>query len=198
MRSRQWSRSGATRDTLLRAARDVFLAKGYADATVADIVAASGISVGSLYHHFGGKPGLFLALWEQFTRGQEERTARAAKAADGASQRFLAGARAYLEGTWEQREVARLFLESDGPAEFTTLRRQRGWGWIGGNKRVLGLADTRESHVLVVLLTTMMGEAGREVAACETDDDAAATIGEVIRLVRRLLPTPHGVAEPSS
>ncbi|MEV4803703.1 helix-turn-helix domain-containing protein [Nonomuraea sp. NPDC049421] len=197
MRSRQWSRSGATRDTLLRAARDVFLTKGYADATVADIVAASGISVGSLYHHFGGKPGLFLALWEQFTRGQEERTARAAKAADGASERFLAGARAYLEGTWEQREVARLFLESDGPAEFTTLRRQRGWGWIGGNKRVLGLADTRESHVLVVLLTTMMGEAGREVAACETDDDAAATIDEVIRLVRRLLPTPHGVAEPS-
>ncbi|GAA3103147.1 MULTISPECIES: TetR/AcrR family transcriptional regulator [Nonomuraea] len=197
MKSRQWSRSGATRDTLLRAARDVFLAKGYADATVADIVAASGISVGSLYHHFGGKPGLFLALWEQFTRGQEERTARAAKAADGASERFLAGARAYLEGTWEQREVARLFLESDGPAEFTTLRRQRGWGWIGGNKRVLGLADTRESHVLVVLLTTMMGEAGREVAACETDDDAAATIDEVIRLVRRLLPTPHGVAEPS-
>jgi AcrR family transcriptional regulator len=197
MKSRQWSRSGATRDTLLRAARDVFLAKGYADATVADIVAASGISVGSLYHHFGGKPGLFLALWEQFTRGQEERTARAAKAADGASERFLSGARAYLEGTWEQREVARLFLESDGPAEFTTLRRQRGWGWIGGNKRVLGLADTRESHVLVVLLTTMMGEAGREVAACETDDDAAATIDEVIRLVRRLLPTPHGVAEPS-
>ncbi|MET8862377.1 helix-turn-helix domain-containing protein [Nonomuraea sp. NPDC004580] len=197
MRSRQWSRSGATRDTLLRAARDVFLAKGYADATVADIVAASGVSVGSLYHHFGGKPGLFLALWEQFTRGQEERTARAAKAADGASERFLAGARAYLEGTWEQREVARLFLESDGPAEFTTLRRQRGWGWIGGNKRVLGLADTRESHVLVVLLTTMMGEAGREVAACETDDDAAATIAEVIGLVRRLLPTPHGVAERS-
>ncbi|MEV5894176.1 TetR/AcrR family transcriptional regulator [Nonomuraea fuscirosea] len=201
MRSRRWSRSSGTQDTLLRAARDVFLAKGYADATVADIVAASGISVGSLYHHFGGKPGLFLALWEQFMRGQEERTSRAAKAAaEEAGERFLAGARAYLEGSWEQRQVARLFLESDGPAEFTVLRRQRGWNWIGGNKRLLGLADTRESHVLVVLLTTMMAEAGREVAACESEHDAEVTIDEAIRLVRRLLPTSPDVdgASPQS
>ncbi|SEH02844.1 DNA-binding transcriptional regulator, AcrR family [Nonomuraea solani] len=197
MKSRRWSRSSGTRDTLLRAARDVFLARGYGEATVADIVETSGISVGSLYHHFGGKPGLFLALWEQFMRGQEERTSRAAKATEGTGERFLAGARAYLEGSWEQREVARLFLENDGPAEFTTLRRQRGWDWIGGNKRLLGLADTRESHVLVVLLTTMMGEAGREVAACESGQDAKATIDEVIRLVRLLLPTADGVARPS-
>ncbi|MFB4265585.1 TetR/AcrR family transcriptional regulator [Nonomuraea sp. GTA35] len=199
MRSRRWSRSSGTRDTLLRAARDVFLAKGYADATVADIVEASGISVGSLYHHYGGKPGLFLALWEQFMRGQEERTSRAAKSVReaGEAEKFLAGARAYLEGSWEQREVAGLFLESDGPVEFATLRRQRGWNWIGGNKRLLGLDDSRESQVLVVLLTTMMGEAGRAVAACESEPDATVTIDEVIRLVRRLLPTTEGVAAPT-
>ncbi|GGT09590.1 TetR/AcrR family transcriptional regulator [Nonomuraea spiralis] len=198
MKNRGWGRSSGTRDTLLRAAREVFLAKGYAEATVADIVETSGISVGSLYHHFGGKPGLFLALWEQFMRDQEERTSRAAKATAGAGEeRFLAGARAYLEGSWEQRDVARLFLENDGPAEFTTLRRQRGWEWIGGNKRLLGLADTPASHVLVVLLTTVMGEAGREVAACESDVDAKVTIDEVIRIVRRMLATPGGVPRPS-
>ncbi|MFF0860141.1 TetR/AcrR family transcriptional regulator [Nonomuraea sp. NPDC003560] len=198
MKNRGWGRSSGTRDTLLRAAREVFLAKGYAEATVADIVETSGISVGSLYHHFGGKPGLFLALWEQFMREQEERTSRAAKATAGAGEeRFLAGARAYLEGSWEQREVARLFLENDGPAEFTTLRRQRGWEWIGGNKRLLGLADTPEGNVLVVLLTTVMGEAGREVAACESDGDAQVTIDEVIRIVRRMLATTGGVPRPS-
>ncbi|MEV4369707.1 MULTISPECIES: TetR/AcrR family transcriptional regulator [unclassified Nonomuraea] len=198
MKNRGWGRSSGTRDTLLRAAREVFLAKGYAEATVADIVETSGISVGSLYHHFGGKPGLFLALWEQFMREQEERTSRAAKATAGAGEeRFLAGARAYLEGSWEQRDVARLFLENDGPAEFTTLRRQRGWEWIGGNKRLLGLADTPEGNVLVVLLTTVMGEAGREVAACESDEDAQVTIDEVIRIVRRMLATTGGVPRPS-
>lgn len=183
----RWDRASGTRQALLRASREVFLAKGYGEATVADIVEASGISVGSLYHHYGGKPGLFLALWEQFMRNQEDRTHRAAKAVDGTTERFLAGARAYLEGSWEQRDVARLFLENDGPAEFSTLRRHRGWDWIGGNKRLLGLDDSRESHVLVVLLTTVMGESGREVAACESDVEAQVTIDEVIRLVRRML-----------
>lgn len=196
--AKQWGRSSGTREALLSAARDVFLTKGYGEATVADIVEVSGISVGSLYHHFGGKPGLFLALWERFMRSQEERTHRAAKAADGTGERFLAGARAYLEGSWDQREVARLFLENDGPAEFSTLRRQRGWDWIGGNTKLLGLDGSRESHVLVVLLTTVMGEAGREVAVCESEEDAKATIDEVIRLVRRMLSTPGEVADQPS
>ncbi|MFG3440898.1 TetR/AcrR family transcriptional regulator [Nonomuraea sp. NPDC047897] len=190
--SRRWGRSTSTREALLRAARDVFPARGYGEATVADIVQASGISVGSIYHHFGGKPGLFLALWEQFVRAQQERTSRAARAAGSSGERFLAGARAYLEGSWEDRDLARLFLESDGPAEFDALRRQRGWDWIGGNKRLLGLDDTRRSHVLVVLLTTMMREAGREVAVCESAREAAETIDEAIRLVRRVLPPPAG------
>ncbi|WP_157246477.1 TetR/AcrR family transcriptional regulator [Nonomuraea typhae] len=196
--SRKWSRSSTTREVLLSTARQVFLAKGYGEATVADIVDASKISVGSLYHHFGGKPGLFLALWEQFMRNQEDRTAKAAKAAKGTTERFLAGARAYLEGSWEQRDVARLFLENDGPAEFTTLRRQRGWDWIGGNKRLLGLDDSRESHVLVVLLTTVMGESGREVAACESEDEAQVTIDAVIAVVRKMLATAADVAPTPS
>lgn len=186
--TRQWGRSSVTREALLTAARDVFLARGYGEATVADIVERSGISVGSLYHHYGGKPGLYLALWEDFHRGQEERTVSAAKAVDASSkERFLAGARAYLEGSWERRDVARLFLENDGPAEFSTLRRRRGWTWIRGNTKLLGLDDSRRSHVLVVMLTTVMGEAGREVAACESEQDATETIDEVISLVRGML-----------
>ncbi|MEO3872953.1 helix-turn-helix domain-containing protein [Nonomuraea sp. B12E4] len=62
MTSRRRGRSSGTRDIPLRAAREFFLAKGYAEATVADLVTASGINAGSLYHHFGGKPGLFPAL----------------------------------------------------------------------------------------------------------------------------------------
>jgi AcrR family transcriptional regulator len=193
IKRRSWGRSTGTRDALLRAALEVFLTKGYGESTVADIVEASGISVGSIYHHFRGKPGLYLALWEQFTRGQEERTSRAVKSAAGPAERFLSGARAYLEGSWEQRELARLFLENDGPSEFAALRRDRGREWIGGNRRLLGLDDSRRGHVLVVLLTTVMREAGREVAVCESGEDARATIDETIRLVRRMLTTADGV-----
>jgi AcrR family transcriptional regulator len=70
---RQWARADATRQALLTAARAVFSSQGYADAGIAEIVTRSGISVGSLYHHYGGKAGLYLALWEEHTAAQERR-----------------------------------------------------------------------------------------------------------------------------
>jgi AcrR family transcriptional regulator len=45
----------------------VFATRGFTAATVADVVAGSGASVGSIYHHFGfgGKNELFLAIFER-------------------------------------------------------------------------------------------------------------------------------------
>ncbi len=60
----RWSRTAETRRGMLAAAREVFTERGFADASVADVVERAGSSVGSLYHHFGGKAELFLALWE--------------------------------------------------------------------------------------------------------------------------------------
>src|SRR6266568_3167318 len=74
---RQWARADATRQALLDAAKVVFADRGYADAGIAEIVERSGISVGSLYHHYGGKAGLFLALWEDHQHTQEETAAGA-------------------------------------------------------------------------------------------------------------------------
>src|SRR3954452_11707026 len=103
---RQWARADATRRALLTAAREVFSGQGYADAGIAEIVARSGISVGSLYHHYGGKAGLYLALWEQHTEAQERRATGAVAAARGDGEKdpirlFIAGARAFLDVCWE-------------------------------------------------------------------------------------------------
>jgi AcrR family transcriptional regulator len=57
-------RAAVTRAALLSAAREVFTASGFAEASIADVVARAGASVGSLYHHFGGKGELYLALFE--------------------------------------------------------------------------------------------------------------------------------------
>lgn len=48
---------------ILRAALDAFLDRGLIEATIADIRQASGASIGSLYHHFGGKQGIAIALY---------------------------------------------------------------------------------------------------------------------------------------
>src|SRR5215472_13842450 len=57
----QWGRTKQTQRALLDAARDVFTEQGFSNASIADVVERAGSSVGSLYHHFGGKSELFLA-----------------------------------------------------------------------------------------------------------------------------------------
>jgi AcrR family transcriptional regulator len=53
--------SEETRARLLRAAADVFAARGYDGTRVADIAAAAGVSNGALYAHFGSKAELLVA-----------------------------------------------------------------------------------------------------------------------------------------
>lgn len=50
------------RDRLLQAALDVFNRKGYAAASVREIVDAAGVTKPSLYYYFGSKEGLYLAI----------------------------------------------------------------------------------------------------------------------------------------
>ena len=76
MSVRTTGRSATTRGGLLEAAREVFSGSGFAEAAIADVVARAGASVGSLYHHFGGKAELYLALFEDYQGRQEERAAQ--------------------------------------------------------------------------------------------------------------------------
>src|SRR6516225_1092359 len=99
---RQWSRTAQTRRALLDAARQVFTERGFSDASIADIVERAGSSVGSLYHHFGGKSELFVALWQEYSLAQEEAASQAVAEArkQGVTdpERLLeAGARAFLQ-----------------------------------------------------------------------------------------------------
>ena len=73
-------RGAATRTALLRAAREIFVAEGYAQAGVTEIVTRAGASVGSLYHHFSGKAQLYLALFEELHDDQARRTRHAVRA----------------------------------------------------------------------------------------------------------------------
>ena len=60
----QAERRDATRTALIRAARPLFAERGYADVGTEEIVRAAGVTRGALYHHFAGKDGLFLAVFE--------------------------------------------------------------------------------------------------------------------------------------
>ena len=53
-----------TRQDLLEAALDIFSRKGYQAARLEDVAQAAGVTRGAIYHHFGGKNELYMALIE--------------------------------------------------------------------------------------------------------------------------------------
>ena len=54
--------SETTRRELLQRARAAFAEHGYNEAPIETVVRAAGMTKGALYHHFGSKRGLFLAV----------------------------------------------------------------------------------------------------------------------------------------
>jgi AcrR family transcriptional regulator len=55
-------RSTETRDALLKAGAQVFVARGLHGATIREIVDAAGLTIPALYYHFGGKEDLYAVL----------------------------------------------------------------------------------------------------------------------------------------
>lgn len=106
--SPEQQRGEATVDLLLDAALRVYASSSEQGLTVNAITQASGVSLGSLYHHFGSLDGLFSALahrWlsrllgELVTALQGSRTARSG---------IRAVVRAYLTFVQEHRDAALL------------------------------------------------------------------------------------------
>jgi AcrR family transcriptional regulator len=189
--TRQQSRSAGTRRAFLDAARAVFGEVGFAEASVAEVVRRAGSSVGSLYHHFGGKNELFVALYDEWDRDLGQRAAAAVTAARAAGEAdprvlFAAGARAYLQGCWERRALARLFVEGDVPPGFETLRRARTQEWVRQNVKLLRAGDRPVNRSIAAILTTVLGGAGREVVACPTTAEATELIDAVVGMLANL------------
>jgi AcrR family transcriptional regulator len=186
------SRSAATRQGLLHAAADVFAATGFHDASIADIVLKAGASVGSLYHHFGGKADLYAALFTSWQERQELRAATAVALArkEGESdpgELFAVGARAYMLGCWEERDMSRLFHAGDGPPGWLVVMRQNRREWIAQNQLLLRAGDDRFAEALVVILTALLAEAGHEVSLADSETDAVALADDMTALVRRVI-----------
>jgi AcrR family transcriptional regulator len=188
----QWQRTAQTQRALLDAAREIFAEQGFAEASIADVVERAGSSVGSLYHHFGGKSELFLALWQEHQLAHEEAASEAVAAARAAgvtdpTELFCAGARAFLEGSWQRRDLALLFLAGDGPPGFEVIKRRRGREWIGQNDALLQLPDTALDRLYAAVLTSLIGEGAREVSMAKTRRQANRIIDAVLEYSRRLM-----------
>jgi AcrR family transcriptional regulator len=188
----QWGRTKQTQRALLDAAREVFAEQGFSSASIADVVERAGSSVGSLYHHFGGKSELFLALWQEHQAAHEKAASEAVAGARRSGETdptalFCIGARAFLEGSWLRRDLAMLFVSGDGPPGFELMKRQREHEWVSQNDALLRLADTALDRLYAGILTSLIGAGAREVAAARNRRHAHAIIDAVIEYARRVM-----------
>jgi AcrR family transcriptional regulator len=187
--ARRWAKTGATQQRILDAAIEVFATRGFSAATMADVVAGSGASIGSIYHHFGGKNELFLAIFQQMANAVDRRVeATIEQAGEDADPRriFELHVRAYLEAMWENRRLARVLTSGDTPAGFEVVRRDRMQAAFRSWMTVLELDKSVRGQVLSGVLVTTMAESSLMVAGCENPDDVPAITDATIELIGRL------------
>jgi AcrR family transcriptional regulator len=177
---------------VLAAARELFTAQGFGNVTVADITARAGVSVGSLYHHFGSKDQLYLRLWRNYGLGYDRASIRAVAAARRAgitdpAELLAAGARAVLEETWTRRDLAGLFLADDGPPGFEAVKRDHRRRLSRHVDLLLGIPPTPGNQLYAASLLCVVGEGAREVATARDRKLAQLITDAAIAQSRRLL-----------
>jgi AcrR family transcriptional regulator len=192
-----WKQTSQTRLRLLEAARDSFVELGFSRSSIADIVGRSGVSVGSLYHHFGGKAELFVSLFEDFDRRS---TAMANNAIDTARSEgttdpvalFIAGTRGYLRYTLDHVAETRLFAaSSDVPPGFDILMNKDNRAWQRRTHALLADASTGgevEDAMLPRVLIAIAIAGVRELISAEVATDpehSQQVIEATVTFIRR-------------
>jgi AcrR family transcriptional regulator len=186
--TRRWARTDATQLRILDAATEVFSARGFSAATMADIVEHSGASIGSIYHHFGGKKELFLAIYDRLSADVELRVTEAARDATelDSQQAFASHVRAYLQAIWENRRAAMMMASGDVPVDFEGLRRKNTLTFFHRWMGVLDVDSSKRGQLLSRVLIAIMSEASLMVTMCDDIVDVPPISDATIEWIAQL------------
>lgn len=182
-------RSDRTRAALVDAARELFVAKGYAETATPEVVAAAGLTRGALYHHFEDKRALFRAVVEK-EAGKVAATIETSAGDLSAREALLAGAAAYFEAMAVPGRVRLLLL--DGPAVLGVTEMAAIDAAHGGRTLEEGLAAAlaprrlgdKAIKAMAFLLSAAFDRAALEIDAGAARADYAYAID---RLIDRLI-----------
>jgi AcrR family transcriptional regulator len=189
--------AGPALDRLLDAGREHFGRDGYSGTSLDAVVAAAGVTKGSLYHHFKGKSDLFEAVFEQRAAELSEQVAAAAFRKRDPWQVAYAGVRAFLDGS-QDPAVERIML-LDGPSvlgwdRVREIEAEYGLALI---KAVLGrLMDGGEirRHDVDVLAHLLFGAITEGALLVSRSPEPEAARRTVERETKRLI---DGLREPA-
>jgi AcrR family transcriptional regulator len=197
--NRNVQRGLATRTHLVEVATRLFAAHGYEGTSIEAVLAESGASRGSLYHHFAGKDALFLAVLEDVGTTVTAQVTAAIEGAGDPVAELRAGLLAWIRLAGDP--VIRQVMLIDAP---TVLGWER-WreldeqGLLGFIRAALAYAaghggiDPAEVDTFAHIVLAAANEVTMMVA--RADDPAAALSAEqsaFTSFLDRLLGTPPG------
>src|SRR5207302_7497163 len=110
-RRTQAERRAQTRAALLRAARELFAERGYAETGREDIAERAGVTRGALYHHFSSKADVFAAVVDELNAELVERVVAASHPGGTALDKLRRSSRAYIDAAAEP-DVARILVDA--------------------------------------------------------------------------------------
>ncbi|MGN6129876.1 MAG: TetR/AcrR family transcriptional regulator, partial [Nocardioidaceae bacterium] len=112
--TRRQEYSASTRRALVDVATELFTERGYAGASLDEIVAGARVTKGALYHHFSGKQALFESVFERVEDDATSAIRRAVRGTGDPWEKAVAGLRSFLEIV-QQDEYRRIVIQ-EGPA----------------------------------------------------------------------------------
>lgn len=178
-----------TRAKLLAAARQSLVMQGYSSLSMEEITAKADLTRGALYHHFGGKEGLLIAVIGQIESEIAERLRLVAEAAPTPWEGFRRRCRTYLEMAMEP-EIRRILLQ-DARAVLGNVPQASQNAAIAGLQVPLeglieeGVLTASHAGVLARMIYGAIAELSFWIA--ETETDHSARLAEALIGLDRLL-----------
>jgi AcrR family transcriptional regulator len=171
-------RAAATRDALLRAARELFAERGYSAVGTEQIVERAGVTRGALYHHFRDKRDLFRAVHDEMERELMQVIGERMGEREDPWELLVTGLRAFLDACTDPALMQISLLDAPavlGWAEWREIDERYGLGLVSAgleNAMAAGLFRRRKVRPLAHLLLGALGEAAMLIA--NAPDPAAA------------------------
>jgi AcrR family transcriptional regulator len=204
-RTKKAVQSEATRTELLRAARELFTERGYADTFTDEVAERAGVTRGALYHHFPGKKDLFLAVFEDVERELAARVAAIALAERGSWEQLRAGAQAFLDVCLDPTAQRISLLDAPSVLGWETWRQidgKYGFGLLKNGLRAAmeaGFLEAQPVEPLAHMLLGALNEAVMMIARAEDVPASRAQVGaSVDALLNRLKTSPPANRQSNS
>ncbi len=102
------------RKAILEAAKQEFIRKGYKDASIAAIMEAAGLGVGTFYNYFSSKEEILMQLLANLLREVTDKLAQMKEAGEPACRRLTEGCHLMAQLLDENQYVLALFLSVGG------------------------------------------------------------------------------------